>query len=65
MAVFMNAVQSNPEGVDMAASIDQVKDVTSLGDLPLTVITAGMPSVPPCRMAVSGSYWPILGWNPN
>ena len=47
MAVFMNAMESNPEGVDMAASIDQVKDVTSLGDLPLTVITAGMPNLPP------------------
>ena len=47
MAVLMNAMQSNPEGVDMAASIDQVKDVTSLGDLPLTVITAGMPNLPP------------------
>ena len=46
MAVFMNAVQSNPDGVDMAASIDQVKDVTSLGDLPLTVITAEMPNLP-------------------
>ena len=34
MAVLMNAMQSNPEGVDMAASIDQVKYVTSLGDLP-------------------------------
>ena len=47
MAVLMNAMQSNPEGVDMAASIDQVKDVTSLGDLPLTVITAEMPNLPP------------------
>ncbi|MCI0899512.1 MAG: hypothetical protein J4N70_01190, partial [Chloroflexi bacterium] len=47
MAVFMGAVRANPEGVDLAASLDQVRAAGNLGDLPLTVITAGRPNLPP------------------
>ena len=47
MAVFMGAVRANPEGVDLAASLDQVRVSGNLGDLPLTVITAGRPNLPP------------------
>ena len=47
MAVFMQALRANPEGVDLAASLDQAKSAGDLGDLPLTVITAGVPDLPP------------------
>jgi len=43
----MHGVRSNPEGVDLEASFEQVKDAGDLGDLPLTVITAGKPDLPP------------------
>lgn len=47
MAVLMSGVQGNPEGVDLAASLNQVKAAGNLGDIPLTVITAGRPELPP------------------
>jgi pimeloyl-ACP methyl ester carboxylesterase len=47
MALFMQGVQNNPEGVDLAASFDQIVAIDDLGDLPLTVITAGRPDLPP------------------
>ncbi|MCH7738482.1 MAG: alpha/beta hydrolase [Chloroflexi bacterium] len=47
MAVFMGAVRANPEGVDLAASLKQAGAAGNLGDLPLTVITAGVPDLPP------------------
>jgi pimeloyl-ACP methyl ester carboxylesterase len=47
MALFMEGVRSNPEGVDLEASFAQVNDTGDLGDLPLTVITAGKPDLPP------------------
>lgn len=47
MGVLMRGVQGNPEGVDLEASLDQVKAVGNLGDIPLTVITAGRPELPP------------------
>ena len=47
MAVFMQAVRANPEGVDLAASLDQAKSAGDLGNLPLTVITAGVSDLPP------------------
>jgi len=47
MALFMQGVQNNPEGVDLAASFDQNAAFADLGDLPLTVITAGRPDLPP------------------
>ena len=47
MALFMQGVRSNPEGVDLEASFAQVKQAGDLGDLPLTVITAGRPDLPP------------------
>ena len=47
MAAFLRATQANPEGVDVVASLYQVKSAANLGDLPLTVITAGVPGLPP------------------
>ena len=47
MAVFMGAVGGNPEGVDVVASLKHVEAAGNLGGLPLTVITAGRPSLPP------------------
>jgi pimeloyl-ACP methyl ester carboxylesterase len=47
MALFLAATQANPEGVDVVASLDQVESDANLGDLPLTVITAGVPNLPP------------------
>ena len=47
MALFLGATQANPEGVDVVASLDQVESDADLGDLPLTVITAGVPNLPP------------------
>ena len=47
MAAFLRATQANPESVDVMASIDQVKSAGDLGDLPLTVITAEVPDLPP------------------
>jgi pimeloyl-ACP methyl ester carboxylesterase len=47
MAAFLRATQSNPEGVDVVASIDQARSAGNLGDLPLTVVTAGAPDLPP------------------
>ena len=47
MAVFMGAVGANPEGVDLAASLKLIGSAGNLGDLPLTVITAGRPNLPP------------------
>ncbi len=47
MALFMQGMQNNPEGVDLAASFDQAAMINDLGDLPLTVITAGRPDLPP------------------
>ena len=36
-----------PEGVDIVASLDQVESDANLGGLPLTVITAEVPNLPP------------------
>jgi pimeloyl-ACP methyl ester carboxylesterase len=47
MTLFLGATQANPEGVDVVASLDQIRSDTDLGDLPLTVITAGVPNLPP------------------
>jgi pimeloyl-ACP methyl ester carboxylesterase len=47
MALFMQGVQNNPEGVDLEASFSQAAEIDDLGDLPLTVITAGRPDLPP------------------
>ena len=47
MAALMRGLQRNPEGVDVAASFDQVRAAGNLGDLQLTVITAGRPNLPP------------------
>ena len=47
MAAMMRGVQGNPEGVDLAASLDQVNEAGNLGDIPLTVITAGRSELPP------------------
>ncbi len=47
MAALMRGLQGNPEGVDVAASFDQVRVAGDLGGLPLTVITAGRPNLPP------------------
>ena len=47
MAALMLGVQRNPEGVDLAASFDQVRAAGNLGDMPLTVITAGHSELPP------------------
>jgi len=47
MALFLGATQANPEGVDIVASLDQVESDANLGGLPLTVITAGVPNLPP------------------
>ena len=47
MAMLLFGVGENPEGVDLAASLDQVRAAGDLGDLPLTVITAGRAGLPP------------------
>ncbi len=47
MAALMLGVQGNPEGVDLVASLDQVSAAGDLSDVPLTVITAGRPDLPP------------------
>ncbi len=47
MSALMRGLQGNPEGVDVAASFDQVRAAGDLGGLPLTVITAGRPNLPP------------------
>lgn len=47
MALFMQGVRSNPEGVDLEASFAQAKEAGHLGNSPLTVITAGKPDLPP------------------
>ena len=47
MAALMLGLQGNPEGVDVAASYDQVRAIGDLGDVPLTVITAGSPNLQP------------------
>ena len=47
MTALMRGLQQNPEGVDVAASFDQVRAAGNLRDLPLTVITAGRPNLPP------------------
>ena len=47
MALFLGATQANPEGVDVVASLGQVEPDANLGGLPLTVITAGVPNLPP------------------
>lgn len=47
MALFMEGVRSNPESVDLEASFVQVQNAGDLGNLPLTVITAGKPDLPP------------------
>ena len=47
MAALMLGVQGNPEGVDLTASLDRVKAAGDLGDIPLTVITAGRSEPPP------------------
>jgi pimeloyl-ACP methyl ester carboxylesterase len=47
MTLFLGATQANPEGVDVVASLDQIRSDTNLGHLPLTVITAGVPNLPP------------------
>ncbi len=47
MALFMQGVQNNPEGGDLEASFSQAAEIDDLGDLPLTVITAGRPDLPP------------------
>jgi pimeloyl-ACP methyl ester carboxylesterase len=47
MALFLGATQANPEGVDIVASLDQVESDANLGGLPLTVITAEVPNLPP------------------
>jgi pimeloyl-ACP methyl ester carboxylesterase len=61
MAAFLAATQANPEGVDVVASLHQVKSAGDLGDLPLTVITAGVPDLPPfidgdIREQLAGSW---------
>ena len=47
MAALLRGVQGNPEGVDVVASLDQVRAAGDLGDIPLTVITAGRSLLPP------------------
>ena len=47
MAALMFGVQGNPEGVDVMASLEQVRAAGHLGDVPLTVITAGRSELPP------------------
>ena len=47
MSLFLEATQANPEGVDIVTSFNQVEYDATLGDLPLTVITAGVPNLPP------------------
>lgn len=47
MAGLMEAVQKNPEGVDLVASLDQVRAAGDLDGMPLTVITAGRSELPP------------------
>ena len=47
MALLVSGMQSNPEDVDLLTSFDQVSTIEDLGDLPLTVITAGRPDLPP------------------
>ena len=47
MAALMRGVQANTEGVDLVASLDQVRQAGNLGDTPLTVITAGRSELPP------------------
>lgn len=61
MAAFTRATQANPEGVDLVTSYQQVETVETLGDLPLTVITAGVPNLPPLieaevRERLTGSW---------
>ncbi|MDA1271067.1 MAG: alpha/beta hydrolase [Chloroflexi bacterium] len=46
MALLLRGVESNPEGVDLVASLDRVGAADGLGDLPLTVVTAGRPGLP-------------------
>ncbi|PKB70809.1 MAG: hypothetical protein BZY87_09845 [SAR202 cluster bacterium Io17-Chloro-G6] len=47
MAALMLGVRGNPEGVDLVASLDLAEASGDLGDIPLTVITAGRPDMPP------------------
>ena len=47
MAFLMLGVRGNPEGVDVEASLNQVKAAGNLGAIPLTVITAGRSELPP------------------
>ena len=46
MSFFLEALNANPENVDIPASLEQVRDI-NLGDTPLTVLTAGEAEVPP------------------
>jgi len=55
--------QFNFEDVDWATSSDQVRDVQSLGTLPLVVITAGVgywPDFPPDEAAILHEAWQSL-----
>ncbi len=61
MATLMRGLQGNPEGVDLKASFDQVRAAGNLGDMPLTVITAGRSELPPfidrgVREGLAGSW---------
>ena len=61
MAALMQGVQGNPEGVDLVASLEQARAAGDLGNLPLTVITAGRPDLPPfidrnVRERLAGSW---------
>lgn len=47
MAALILGLQGNQEGVDVSASYDQVRAIGDLGDIPLTVITAGSPNLLP------------------
>ena len=47
MDALLQAVQANPEGVDLVISMDQVSENGNLDDTPLTVITAGRSELPP------------------
>ena len=61
VTLFLGATQANLEGVDLAASLEQMEAAGNLGDLPLTVITAGIATLPPfigqdVRERLAGSW---------
>ena len=60
MAALTLALSANPEGVDMATSLSQTRDL-DLGDTPLTVLTAGNSGLPDFfdveTVGLLASYW--------